>query len=137
MTVDDNLVSLLKHAQLELSRRSAQVLEPLGVTGREVAVLMAVDGDEPQSQQQVAARMRIDRTTMVALVDELERKRLLERRPDPADRRRNVVALTKRGRRTLERARTATQAVERGLLSDKQRARLRTLLRDVAFPDEP
>ena len=133
--LDDHLVYLLKHAQLRLSELSARALDPLGISGRECAVLITIDDAEPLSQQQAADRMRIDRTTMVALVDELEDKGLLERRPDPADRRRNVIALTKPGRRTLRRARAATAEAESRVLSETQRATLRGLLRGIAFPD--
>jgi DNA-binding MarR family transcriptional regulator len=79
--------------------------------------------------------MRIDRTTMVALVDELERKRLLRRRADSADRRRNVITLTAAGRTTLRDAREIAEALERGALSEAEAGQLRGLLSKLAFPD--
>ena len=67
------------------------------MTGRELAVLTVLAGDEPASQQQAAQRLGVDRTTMVALVDALEGKGLVQRHADAADRRRNVVELTAAG----------------------------------------
>jgi DNA-binding MarR family transcriptional regulator len=130
--LDDHLIHLLRQAQLGLSEREARALEPLSITPREATVLMTVEGGEPLSQLQVGERMRVDRTTMVALVDRLEDKGLLERRRDPADRRRNVVVLTRSGRTKLRNARAATEKVEHKLLTDAERWRLRKLLRGLA-----
>jgi DNA-binding MarR family transcriptional regulator len=81
--------------------------------------------------------MGVDRTTMVTLVDELEGKGLVERRPDPRDRRKNVVALTEAGRVTLQGATEAADEAERsflGALSAEQAATFRELLRATVFP---
>jgi DNA-binding MarR family transcriptional regulator len=89
---------------------------------------------EPASQQQAAARLGIDRTTMVAFLDALETKDLVARRPSPADRRRNVVALTPTGRDTLGRAVDASAAAERRFLAplNPQAAKaLKAALHDV------
>jgi DNA-binding MarR family transcriptional regulator len=57
----------------------------------------AVEGSA-RNQIEVARRFCIDRTVMVRLVDELERAGLVERRPDPADRRARTIAVTAAGR---------------------------------------
>ncbi len=49
--------------------------------------------------------MRIDPSTMVSLVDQLERAGLAKRRPRPSDRRAREVLITPKGRRALERGR--------------------------------
>jgi len=108
---------LLKHAQLQFFELTATMLAPIGINGQEAVVLRAIDGPEPLSQGEVARRMGIDRTTMVALIDELEQKGLVQRRQDPADRRKNVVALTGTGRDALRRANQAGQEAERRFLS--------------------
>jgi DNA-binding MarR family transcriptional regulator len=74
---------------------------------------------------------------MVALIDALESKDLVARRPDPGDRRRNVIELTATGRKTLRRATQASDQAEQRLLSqldDAERDQLRGLLRRVATP---
>jgi DNA-binding MarR family transcriptional regulator len=108
---------LLKHAQLGLAELTAAALEPYRLTGRELAVLTVLAGDEPASQQQAAQRLGVDRTTMVALVDALESKGLVSRHADAADRRRNVVELTAAGRDTLHRAGEAAAEAERRFLT--------------------
>jgi DNA-binding MarR family transcriptional regulator len=131
---------LLKHARERLGGLTAEVLAPFGVTGRQVAVLIAIDDRVPLSQQEVARRLGVDRTTMVDLVDELEAKGLVQRRQDPADRRRNVVALTPAGTTALDGASRATQEAEQrflAALSGTQAAAFREALRAVAFPADP
>lgn len=101
---------LLKHAALRLAEHTGPALEPYGIDGRELAVLSVLDAREPLSQQEAAQRLGIDRTTMVAMIDTLESKKLVSRRPHPGDRRKNAVELTGRGRDTI---RDAVPAVER------------------------
>jgi DNA-binding MarR family transcriptional regulator len=128
---------LLKHARERLGELTAEVLAPFGVTGRQVAVLIAVDDRVPLSQQEVARRLGVDRTTMVDLIDELEAKGLVQRRQDPADRRRNVVALTPAGTATLDGASSATRDAEQRFLaglSGAQATAFRAALHAVAFP---
>jgi DNA-binding MarR family transcriptional regulator len=129
---DGSLYYLLKHAQLRLADLTGPALAPFGINGRECAVLIAIDEQAPPSQHDIAQRMGVDRTTMVNLVDELEAKGLVERRPDLRDRRKNVVALTEAGRVTLQGATEAADQAERsflGALSDEQAATFRELLR--------
>jgi DNA-binding MarR family transcriptional regulator len=128
---------LLKHARERLGELTAEVLAPFGVTGRQVGVLIAIDDRVPLSQQEVARRLGVDRTTMVDLIDELEDKGLVQRRQDPADRRRNVVALTPAGTATLAAASRATAEAERrflGSLPATEAVAFRDALRAVAFP---
>ena len=98
-------------------------------------MLLFLDGREPESQQQAARHLGVDRTTMVALLDALEDKQLVARRPDRHDRRRNVVELTDTGRRVLRRATRASDEAEQQLLSDLDEAdaaQLRELLGRIA-----
>jgi DNA-binding MarR family transcriptional regulator len=138
----DRFGYLLKHAQLRLADLTAAALAPFGITGRECAVLIAIDDRAPLSQQEVAHRLGVDRTTMVILIDELEGKGLVQRRRDPDDRRKNVVALTETGRTTLRGASQAAEEAERRFLaplSGDQIGGLREALRAVAFavPGQP
>jgi DNA-binding MarR family transcriptional regulator len=128
---------LLKHAQLRLSELTGSAMAPFGITGRQCAVLIAIDSQAPLSQQEVAGRLGVDRTTMVLLIDELENKRLVQRRRDPHDRRKNVVVLTDAGRTTLREASSASAEAERlflGPLSGDEAVQLRQALRAIAFP---
>jgi DNA-binding MarR family transcriptional regulator len=131
------LAYLLKRAHVALGDLHDELLAPTGVTHRELAILMFLDAREPESQQQVAGRLGVDRTTMVALIDGLEDKGLVERRPDPADRRRNVIAITPTGRKTLRQATRASDRAEQRLLADlddAEAAQLRALLARLTPP---
>ena len=129
---------LLKHAQLALAELTAAALEPFGLTGRELAVLTVLASGEPASQQQAAQRLGVDRTTMVALVDDLEDKGLVQRHAHTEDRRRNVVELTEKGRGRLQQAGEAAQEAEGRFLAPLSREdaqRLKAILLAVIQPD--
>ena len=64
-------------------------------------VLCAAARDEPGSQAAMAQRLGIDRTVMTYLLDDLEAAKLVERQPDPADRRSRRVVATAHGREAL------------------------------------
>jgi DNA-binding MarR family transcriptional regulator len=133
--VSNRLSYLFKRAGLELGELNDEALAPLGISHGEHTVLLAIDAGEPESQQQMGGRLGVDRTTMVARIDGLEAKGLVERRPDEADRRRNVVELTDAGRKALRRATAASDKAEARLLAgldDGEAVQLRSLLRRVA-----
>ncbi len=92
-------------------------LAQLSVNGREFAVLTLVDAEGAASQQRLAGRIGVDRTTMVALIDALEEKRLVRRRRDPSDRRAYIVEATPAGRKTLQGALKAVKLAEQQALA--------------------
>lgn len=113
----DVLGYLLKHATLRLTALTDAALAPLGIDSKDYGTLRVLAHREPASQLQVAQVLGIDRTTMVALLDVLERKGIISRRPDPADRRRNVVELTAHGLRTYDAAEAAHAEAEEQFLA--------------------
>ena len=134
----DRLGYLLKHAQLAVTERTTAVLAPLGINGRELAVLTVLreDAGPALAQQQAAGKLNVDRTTMVDLVDVLEGKGLVERRPDPADRRRNLVHLTTKGEQTRKKGERLYRETEQALLSETEMADLKRLLQKLSEPDD-
>jgi DNA-binding MarR family transcriptional regulator len=125
-------------AETHLAGLDAEAQPPVRCCHHEglLTVLIAIDSQAPLSQQEVAGRLGVDRTTMVLLIDELENKALVRRRRDPDDRRKNVVVLTDAGRTTLREASASAEA-ERlflGPLSGDEATRLRQTLRAIAFP---
>jgi DNA-binding MarR family transcriptional regulator len=124
-------VSSVGHA---VSRRFKQTLAPLGLEAREFALLRAVSVDEGATQQAISERQQIPPSRMVAFVDALEERGLLERRLNPEDRRTRALHLTRRGRALLQRAFALALDLERELcadLSDSERDQLIDLLRRV------
>jgi DNA-binding MarR family transcriptional regulator len=110
---DDVLGYLIKHAHLELEKKTDAALAGLGVTSRDLGALRVIAGGEARSQQEVAGVLGVDRTSMVSLLDTLESRGIVARRPSEHDRRRNVVELTGTGRQLFDQAEAASLAVER------------------------
>ena len=116
------------------SKRFAEALAPLGIGPREFLLLRYVAALAGQSQQSLAERLGVPPSRMVALVDYLEQRGLVERRPDPDDRRVRGLHLTAEGRRTLERATAVAIEYELKLcssLADGEREQLIDLLQKV------
>jgi DNA-binding MarR family transcriptional regulator len=87
--------------------------------------------DRPAGTQlALATAMNYDKTRLIALLDDLERRRLVTRTPDPADRRARIVELTARGRKRHAAARADIRSMEDELLGDLTAAQ-RTLLRQT------
>jgi DNA-binding MarR family transcriptional regulator len=117
------------------SRRFAQIVGILGLEPRHIALLRAVNEADGQSQQAVAERLRIPPSTMVALIDHLEQRGLLERWPHPSDRRARLLYVTGPGQEVLGQAAGLSAEWESTIcagLSAAERAQLLALLRRVA-----
>jgi DNA-binding MarR family transcriptional regulator len=113
----ERLSFLLKQAFALMDEATERELARLSVNGREFAVLTLVDAEGAASQQRLAARIGVDRTTMVALIDALEEKELVSRRRDPTDRRAYIVEATPAGRKTLQGALRAVKLAEQQALA--------------------
>lgn len=101
---------------------------------REFSLLRAASAQEGASQQALAERLQIPPSRMVAFVDALEERELLERRPNPDDRRARAIYMTQRGRKMLERALVLAIDFERSLcagLSGAEREKLLELVERV------
>jgi DNA-binding MarR family transcriptional regulator len=126
------MLSTLGHA---VSRLFIHALEPLELHPREFAVLRAVKANDGQSQQTLAERLRIPPSRMVAIVDELESRGLIERRPDPHDRRVRALYVTTSGQTLLQDAFNLVVQHERAIskvLTVNERAELLALLNRIA-----
>ena len=98
---------------------------------RAFQVLTLAAGNKCRNQAAIAEHLGIDRTVMTYLIDDLEGAGLVERKPDPADRRARQILITAKGRKTHSRLRERVAAVERhtfGRLKDDEVEMLRALL---------
>jgi DNA-binding MarR family transcriptional regulator len=114
--LEEHLGWLMSRASHALGAALAEGLAPLGLNLRDYTVLIAaeraaVEG-RPRTQLELAKAARLDKSTMVVAVDSLEREGLVERRPDPRDRRARIVAPTGAGRKLLARAEGMVLGVE-------------------------
>ncbi|MEU8521938.1 MarR family transcriptional regulator [Streptomyces sp. NPDC048577] len=97
-------------------------------------VLVSLDEFGPTSQAGLSRRTGIYRSDLVAVINELAERGLVERAPDPGDRRRNVITLTARGHARLRRLDAVLEAAQEELmepLSVAERALLTGLLERV------
>jgi DNA-binding MarR family transcriptional regulator len=108
--------------------RTAAALETMGLTPALFALLNVLGAREGAIQQELGSTMGVDPSTMVSLIDQLEKAGLAKRRTHPADRRAREVAITPKGRRALERARAMAFEVEDEVLGGLTAAERRQLL---------
>lgn len=128
------LAFLLSQVGTHAARRFAERIGEVDLNPPLFRVLNLIDAAEGRSQQAIGAAIEVPPSRMVALVDELEQHGLVERRPDPADRRVRALYLTRKGRRSLERGREIARAHEAELtrgMSEADRNRLTKLLQKM------
>ncbi len=132
-----DLSFLLARANAASLAAGNAALAPHGLKARSYSVLELAVADTRPSQRELAAFLRLDPSQVVALVDDLQSRGLIERQPDPNDRRANVVIATDAGRALAEAARASAESAEHALhasLAPADRARLAELLRAIATP---
>jgi MarR family transcriptional regulator, lower aerobic nicotinate degradation pathway regulator len=128
------LAFIAEHATERFEREIA----PRGIRSKHAQVLLVIDAEGPMSQRALGRRLRIDKSPMVGLVDDLERLGLAERRRDESDRRVQAIHLTPTGCDVL--ARIVEIAEEEnartfGVLDESEREVLHDLLLRVAEAD--
>jgi len=124
-------LALVNHLARVSRRGSEAALAPLGLRPRHLVALTLLRDHGSATQQALAEALRIDPSTLVGLLNELESSGLLARERDSEDRRRHVVEISAEGRETLERAERKLEGVQNdvlGALSDDERATLHELL---------
>jgi DNA-binding MarR family transcriptional regulator len=112
-------------------KAATAVMDTLPGGPRGYQVLSASVHAVPDSQQVLAQQLGVDRTVMTYLLDDLVAAGLVERQPDPADRRARRVVATTAGRAELKRLERLLRRAEDALLSpldDVDRTVLRELL---------
>ncbi|REF00955.1 MarR family winged helix-turn-helix transcriptional regulator [Thermomonospora umbrina] len=122
---------LITRARHELRRQIDQGLRGLRMEPRHFGLLTALAGAEPCSQQRLAGCMGVSGPAIVQTLDELGEAGLIDRAPNPRDRRQYVVRLTRGGRRRLAEATEIMDEIQEGLagrLGRAETARLNTLL---------
>ncbi|HEX7060216.1 MAG TPA: MarR family transcriptional regulator [Solirubrobacterales bacterium] len=128
------LAFLLSQVGVYASRRFAERIAIIDLHPPQFRVLNVVDAAEGQSQQAIGEAIQAPASRMVAIVDELEQRGLVERRPHPSDRRIRALYLTPAGRKLLDRGRKIAMEHEAELvrgMSAADRKQLTALLQKV------
>jgi DNA-binding MarR family transcriptional regulator len=121
---------LLTRLAKVLHRKSTEEL--LGMRFRHFIALRYLADRDSCSQQMLGEDLMVDANNVVILLNELEAAGFAERRRDPLDRRRHTVVVTAAGRRAIERAEHAREALEDEVLAGltpEERETLGDLLR--------
>ena len=116
----------------ELRHRAVRAFAPLDVTPGQARALRVLTHHGEMRMSALSDHLRIAPRSGTEVADELERRGLLRRRPDPDDRRAVLVALTEEGRRVAEAVRAAREAEGDALfavLDEKDRAELARILK--------
>lgn len=127
---------LIARAHLRARALFQEALAPLALTPKSFAVLTLIAERGPLSQAAAGETLLIDRTTMVAVIDELERSRYVERGRDAADRRVRSLKVTPAGEAALDAAEVVARRCHDELLGDlseSEQEQLRGLLARIAL----
>jgi DNA-binding MarR family transcriptional regulator len=125
---------LLSQVGIHASRRFAERLAAIDLQPPFFRVLNVVDAAEGLSQQAIAEAIKAPPSRIVAIVDELEQRGLVERRPNPVDRRVHALYLTSNGSKLLAQGREIAAEHEDELtrgMSKADRTRLVSLLQGI------
>lgn len=129
-TVPD-LGALLDEVSLRLARKMGEALSEIGITLRMQCVLLHAL-EEERSQIEIAELSRLDKTTMVTVMDQLEEAGYAFRKPSPKDRRARIVEVTEAGARIAASGQKVVDRVHQEVLAALPVATQRTLLQALA-----
>ncbi|WP_430782793.1 MarR family winged helix-turn-helix transcriptional regulator [Actinoplanes sp. G11-F43] len=118
-----------------LSRRLLAIEQPIldrhGVPMWSYAVLTALSEGPTRSQASLATAIGADKTRLIPVLDDLQRRGLISREPDPTDRRVRLLSLTESGQRIHGTIHTEIRAAENALLSDLPQADREAFVRSL------
>ena len=137
MTILQAACFRLGMAGSQITQAFSQRVERLGLTHKQVGLLAAVDAGHASSQRDIATRLNVAPSLVVALVDQLADLGAVGRERSAADRRVQVITLTPKGRELLAEsaAAEALDAELRARLSPAGRKALATALDELELSD--
>lgn len=95
----------------------APILEANGLAMWAYAVLCGLDDEPVRTQTALAEAIGADKTRIIKILDDLTARGLIERRPDPTDRRVRLLSITTEGRRLRDETQAQIQKAEATLLN--------------------
>jgi DNA-binding MarR family transcriptional regulator len=131
---------LLKRLGWAVKDSTFEAFEEAGESPYHYSILAVLEESARETQATIADALGYDRSWLVGLLDELEADGSIERRRDPADRRRHLVSLKPAGKKKLARLRAISQRVEEEFfagLDEGRREKLHSLLRELAAHHDP
>jgi DNA-binding MarR family transcriptional regulator len=126
---------LLAQIGAHAAARFAERLAPLTLTPSDAGILRFLKVASGTSQQELSAKLGIHPSRLVAVLDGLEERSLVERRPNSEDRRQYSLYLTDQGNAVLQEIGRVAREHQEGLLASlnkTERQQLAELLRRIA-----
>ena len=111
------LIGLASGIQMKTQRAAERELKSLGLTYAQFGTLTAIRERDGRSQTELAHRLESDANTVMVICDSLQKKGLVDRKADPADRRVWRICITPRGGQAITKAREAVERLYTPLLS--------------------
>jgi len=108
----------LRRAQVWVFQDFIRTLSAIDIRPAQYSVLIVVGANPGLSQAELADKLAIERARLVHMLDQLEKRDLIERLASPVDRRTHALQLTREGQKTLRRAK-ALAAKHEARLSEK------------------
>jgi DNA-binding MarR family transcriptional regulator len=134
---DDDLGALFGRVTRRLIEAERPILAAHGISMWEYVVLSELSRGAAETQLALAEAIGYDKTRLIGLLDRLQAEGLIERAPDPADRRARRVRVTDAGRARHRAVRQDIRGMEEAFLAalaGPERARLRNILAALAEP---
>jgi DNA-binding MarR family transcriptional regulator len=131
---DETLAEALWAVSRQLRHLTHEIVTPFGITPGQARALGVLRRHGGMRLSDLAEHLRIAPRSTTEVIDGLQERGLVERSPDPADRRATLVSVTAEGARIgadLRAARTAEAEAFFGRLSDTDRAALARILRSL------
>jgi len=131
---------LLARLGMNFKSKALARIEQEGFDAHHYSVLAILGEGARETQATIAEALDVDPSRLVALLDSLEERGLVDRQRDPQDRRRHVVTITPAGRKQLQRLRTIAREVEDEFLapfSDAERKAFHEQLLRLACEHDP
>jgi DNA-binding MarR family transcriptional regulator len=126
--VNKQTMFLMQWAHRRSLRAFNAALGHLEIEARHLGILMLLAKTrEPLSQKQLALRLELDKSSVVLIMDDLERLQMAKRSRDPLDRRAHAVEITDKGRECLARAETIAAQLSGQILAGISHDRRRQL----------
>lgn len=128
MAEGHEIAMALRRAYLTMHRQADAALAPFELTANQFVLLALLNEQDGVSQRDLVDRASSDPNSIRPVLQALEVKGYVERRPDPSDGRAWIVEITRSGSSTYARVRRRTEDFRRRLLSGLDPAEADALL---------
>jgi DNA-binding MarR family transcriptional regulator len=126
--MSEDLAAMFARVTRQLVDAEAPLLDAHGLAMWEYIVLSRLVRGPAPNQLTLAREIRHDKTRLITLLDQLQQRGLIDRRPDPADRRSHTVMITAEGRALQDTVRATIRDMENDFLAALSSAERRSLL---------